>query len=319
MAVVSAQQTAGLQPAAQMPFGTQGMGMFTPIRLIQPQTQEQRQAIDNLVQELQRISPQLFSTAGQSNNQQLAIALPSTGPQPAGPQQQAQPAQQTAPQQIAPAPQAIQFPQTQQTPQAQPVPQAQQAQQTPQAPQALQAQPAQQASQELPPQSQLTPQVEPAAPQAPLVQPTLQAQPPEAAPEPAPTPEQTEATPSLAVSPAATSDSAESDIPLSFALNALFQTASRGSTAEASSDSLPFGLHFDTISTELGSLELESSSGQESTSRHHWPSASSSHTRGSSTSASSALDEWAGLDSSAAKPAVSLVALGLSLLVIYGL
>ncbi|KAJ2648654.1 hypothetical protein IWW40_003718 [Coemansia sp. RSA 1250] len=313
MAVVRAQQTGALQPTAQMPFGAQRMGTFTPIRLIQPQTPEQRQAIDNLVQELQRISPQLFSTAGQSTNQQLAIALPSSL-QSAG----AQPAQQTAT-----APQAAQFPPAQpaqpisQEPplQNQPIPQVQPAQQTPSAQPALQTQapqeqaPQTQAPQEQAPQTQAPQEQAPQAqiPQAPAPQEQApQAQTPQAAPEPSPTPEQPDASPAPAADQETSSDPADSEIPLSFALNALFHTAS--STAETSSDSLPFGLHFDTSSSELGRLEFENSSRESASSR----------TRGSSMG-SSALDEWAGLDSSAARPAVSLGALGLSLIAICGL
>ncbi|KAJ1728675.1 hypothetical protein LPJ72_005357 [Coemansia sp. Benny D160-2] len=70
---------------------------FTPIRLIQPQTPEQQQAIQNLVDELRKASPQLFSNLGQTNGQQIAIALPSATPNapaasvaPAPPPQQPQ-------------------------------------------------------------------------------------------------------------------------------------------------------------------------------------------------------------------------------------
>ncbi|KAJ2039516.1 hypothetical protein H4S03_001646 [Coemansia sp. S3946] len=52
------------------------MNSFTPIRLIQPQNSEQQRAIQSLVQELQKSSPQLFSNIGQPGNQQLALALP---------------------------------------------------------------------------------------------------------------------------------------------------------------------------------------------------------------------------------------------------
>ncbi|KAJ2451349.1 hypothetical protein EV183_003677 [Coemansia sp. RSA 2336] len=286
MTMVSGQQTGALQP---MSLGVQRMSTFTPIRLIQPQTPEQRQAIDNLVQELQRISPQLFSTAGQSNNQQLAIALPSN-PQAAG----AQPAQQTGA-----APQAVQFPQASQQPvtqeqqpvtpqqpvaqQQQPVAQVQPAQQVPPAqptPQASAPQVAPQvAPQELPSQEQPS-QEQPSQEQ------TLQA------PEPAPTPEQPATASSPEVDQETSSDPTDNEIPLSFALNALFHTAS---SREDTSDTLPFGLHFDTSSTELDGLESESSM------------------------SASTLDEWAGLDSSAATPAMSLALLGITLTVICGL
>ncbi|KAJ1999231.1 hypothetical protein GGI04_000617 [Coemansia thaxteri] len=65
-ASVGAQQTAAARP----------MNAFTPIRLIQPQNTEQQRAIQSLVQELQKSSPQLFSNVGQPGNQQLALALP---------------------------------------------------------------------------------------------------------------------------------------------------------------------------------------------------------------------------------------------------
>ncbi|KAJ2539317.1 hypothetical protein GGF49_005295 [Coemansia sp. RSA 1853] len=94
---------------------------------------------------------------------------------------------------------------------------------------------------------------------------------------------------------------------LSFALNALFQTTSSTSTSETWSDSVPFGLHMESDDSELGSLtriDEDSRSGRHSTSHHR------SRSRGSSMSDS---DEWAGLDSSAAHSAMSLVALGLAL------
>ncbi|KAJ2119355.1 hypothetical protein IW147_005935 [Coemansia sp. RSA 720] len=79
------------------------------------------------------------------------------------------------------------------------------------------------------------------------------------------------------------------------------------STSETWSDSVPFGLHVESDDSELGSLtriDEDSRSGRHSTSHHR------SRSRGSSMSDS---DEWAGLDSSAAHSAMSLVALGLAL------
>ncbi|KAJ2505003.1 hypothetical protein GGI11_007159 [Coemansia sp. RSA 2049] len=89
------------------------MAGFTPIRLIQPQTPDQQQAIQNLVDELRKASPQLFSNLGQTNGQQIAIALPSTTPNA--------PAASVAP---APHPQQPQTPQVPQVPQQQEQPQA---------------------------------------------------------------------------------------------------------------------------------------------------------------------------------------------------
>ncbi|KAJ2534120.1 hypothetical protein EV175_007047, partial [Coemansia sp. RSA 1933] len=79
MAVVSGQQQQQQFPGAAS-TGSPNMGGFTPIRLIQPQTPEQQQAIQNLVDELRKSSPQLFSSIGQGNGQQVAIALPPTAP-----------------------------------------------------------------------------------------------------------------------------------------------------------------------------------------------------------------------------------------------
>ncbi|KAJ2745835.1 hypothetical protein GGI20_001836 [Coemansia sp. BCRC 34301] len=86
------------------------MNAFTPIRLIQPQNSEQQRAIQSLVQELQKASPQLFSNIGQPGNQQLALALPmnpapfssSTGATPTS--QAPAPAPAPAPIPVAPSP-----------------------------------------------------------------------------------------------------------------------------------------------------------------------------------------------------------------------
>ncbi|KAI9500436.1 hypothetical protein BX070DRAFT_255126 [Coemansia spiralis] len=92
-------------------FSSPGVNGFTPIRLIQPQTPEQQQAIQNLVQELQKTSPQLFSNIGQpGGQQQVALALPSVAPStPAATPANSQPQQPV---------QGLQGPQTPQAPQA---------------------------------------------------------------------------------------------------------------------------------------------------------------------------------------------------------
>ncbi|KAJ2078283.1 hypothetical protein H4R24_004591 [Coemansia sp. RSA 988] len=113
--VVHAQQT------ATSGAGVPTMGSFTPIRLIQAQTPEQQQAIQNLIQELQRSSPQLFSALGQSSNQQLAIALPGTTVTPSQQvsQQQQQPQQPQQPQlpEQSRQPQPIELPEQSRQPQ----------------------------------------------------------------------------------------------------------------------------------------------------------------------------------------------------------
>ncbi|KAJ2509386.1 hypothetical protein GGI11_005902 [Coemansia sp. RSA 2049] len=88
---------------------------FTPIRLIQPQTPEQQQAIQNLVDELRKASPQLFSNLGQTNGQQIAIALPSATPN--APAASAAPALQPQQPQTPQIPQSPQVPQQQEQPQ----------------------------------------------------------------------------------------------------------------------------------------------------------------------------------------------------------
>ncbi|KAJ2662207.1 hypothetical protein IWW48_001947 [Coemansia sp. RSA 1200] len=124
MAVANGQQQRqfpGITTSGATNFNQPSMSGFTPIRLIQPQTPEQQQAIQNLVDELRKASPQLFSNLGQTNGQQIAIALPSATPN-------------TPTASVAPAPQ--QQPQQPQQPQAlQPqVPQQQEQPQVPQAP-----------------------------------------------------------------------------------------------------------------------------------------------------------------------------------------
>ncbi|KAJ2802282.1 hypothetical protein H4R20_003339 [Coemansia guatemalensis] len=267
--VVRAQQTG--TPGT----GVQAMGSFTPIRLIQAQTPEQQQAIQNLVQELQRSSPQLFSALGQTGSQQLAIALP--GAAATSSQQASQPQQQ-----------AQQASQSQQPQQFQPI----------------------QAAPQLAPVS--TPA---AAPATPVVNPQPPA--PTPVPAPVPLPQATELPPAAAQTPQA-APTADATTPLSFALNAMFRTSSP-QAAETSSDSLPFGLHFDQSDSELGDMHsADSSDGDASITPTHHFSTRHSHTWGSSmhdsSSESDSFDEWAGLDSSAAKPAASLVAVGLALL-----
>ncbi|KAJ2465770.1 hypothetical protein GGI03_002477 [Coemansia sp. RSA 2337] len=92
--VVCAQQTAAGRP----------MNSFTPIRLIQPQNSEQQRAIQSLVQELQKSSPQLFSNIGQPGNQQLALALPMNPLGSFGPSTVIAPASQAPAPAPAPAP-----------------------------------------------------------------------------------------------------------------------------------------------------------------------------------------------------------------------
>ncbi|KAJ2310078.1 hypothetical protein IWW54_003391 [Coemansia sp. RSA 2705] len=191
-AVVSAQQAAPAQPGTQAwqpgaqasQPASQSTGMFTPIRLIQPQTSEQRQAIQNLVQELQRISPQMFSTIGTSNARCRARGIWSNAR-------------------------------------------------------------------------------------------------------------------ARGCRPCAN------------------RSSSSDSSVETSSDSLPFGLHFDSPDSELGSLvdgdlssDSDSSSIRHRSTLHH-----SSHVHGSSMSGSNSFDDFAGLDSPATRPAVSLLAVGLALVV----
>ncbi|KAJ2157193.1 hypothetical protein GGF46_004671 [Coemansia sp. RSA 552] len=276
--VASAQQTPASAPATQL------MNTFTPIRLIQPQTQEQQQAIQRLIQELQRSSPQLFSATGQPGNQQMAIALPpelqgfrqpatavaSNGntAQPVSNGNTAQPVSNGNTAQPAPAP-------------------------TPEAPAP-------------------TPEAPAPTPEAPAPTPEEPASSPEA---PAPSPE--EPAPKAPV-PSQAADSGQdvnAPTPLSFALDAMF----RGSGKETSS-LLPFGLHFDSSTAdELGPISTPEVSSQESSmSEHQWTHHRHSSSRGRGGSGgetgSDSLDDWAGLDSSAATPAMSLVAIGLAVL-----
>ncbi|KAJ2614934.1 hypothetical protein H4S08_001485 [Coemansia sp. RSA 1365] len=270
--VVQAQQTSS--PGTGMP----AMGSLTPIRLIQAQTPEQQQAIQKLVQELQRSSPQLFSALSQTGGQQLAIALPSATGTPS--QQVAQPQQ---PQQLQ-QPQPIQM-----APQPAPV---------------------------------STPVAAPATPES-------NPQPAAPAPVPAPAPAPLPFTNSAELSPTPVAQSSEAvqapqaalatgtSTPLSFALNAMFQTSSPQGV-ETLSDTLPFGLHFDQTESELGDMHSSDSSASDVsiTLTHHF-STRPSPTWGSSihrsSSESDSFDEWAGLDNSAAKSAASLAAVALAL------
>ncbi|KAJ1731624.1 hypothetical protein LPJ61_002446 [Coemansia biformis] len=246
-AAASAQQT--LAPLAQQP----ARNSFTPFRVIQAQTPEQRQAIQNLIQELQRSSPELFAAFGQPGSQQLALAVP--------------PAETTGA-----------------APQASPPPQ----QQSQQQPQQM--------------QSGAAPGAVPVAP------------PPTGAPSAPPFPFSAAAPPAAAsaVPSAATT-------PLSFALNALFPASSQPIQATPS-DSLPFGLHFGSADSELAGLGTPdaSSDGPDQVSsavgQHHASVHPSSRSPGAGSSEPSSFNEWAGLDSSAATPAVTLAAIGLALL-----
>ncbi|KAJ2781651.1 hypothetical protein H4R18_002753 [Coemansia javaensis] len=201
-----------------------------------PQTPEQSQAIQSLVQELQRTSPQLFSSLAQPGGQQLAIALPQLQNTAAA---LAQPSAQPAPQTAQPAP----------------------------------------------------------------TLPTGMA----------PFPAGVLPTAATGTAPTAAGDASvtaeDGPTTLSFALNALFRTTGTADN-EASSDTVPFGLHFDTAETELGALAAlgpRSSSGEKHHTVHHaW-----------GASASESEDEWAGLDSGAAgRPPAALAAVGMALLCI---
>ncbi|KAJ1663580.1 hypothetical protein IW140_004825 [Coemansia sp. RSA 1813] len=260
------QHSPSAAPSGPTNLNTPSMGGFTPIRLIQPQTPEQQQAIQNLVDELRKSSPQLFSSIGQGNGQQVAIALPSTAPNagsaspvsPGAPSSPG-PAQAAQPQQ----PQQLQQPRAPEVPQAPQVPQAS-------APAGL-------------------PETPPATSSAPAGS---------AANTPAPAETEQSAT------------NSDASTPFSFAVNAMFMSpdADDETVGEINEDqTIPFGLRFDPTSAELEETGSESSS-------IHRKHDSSSHSSDSDTDFDF-FDDLSDLDSMAtARAAVSLAAIGFSLL-----
>ncbi|KAI8323466.1 hypothetical protein GQ54DRAFT_332535 [Martensiomyces pterosporus] len=272
-------------------------GSNAPIRLIQAQSPDQQSAIHSLVQELQRTSPQLFQSMGPPGNERVAIALPpdflngghgSASPATAIPAPVPAPAPPPAPAPIPVPP----------TPSKPPVPDAA----APTAPQ-----PATLSPPPAPSLAAISP-FELPTPKAPLMAP------PGLAP--------------ASTNSGAPSSSAAASTPLSFVVNALLQNADSSrphSTGTPATANLPFGLHFDT--TQEGMYDQSSSEdnvsgngGSSSRSEFdasRWldstlPDMASADDMSSSDEPSS--EEESGLSSSASRAAVSLVAIGLSLL-----
>ncbi|KAJ1876747.1 hypothetical protein H4R99_002495 [Coemansia sp. RSA 1722] len=242
----------------------QGLNAFTPIRLIQAQDPEQQRAIQSLVQELQKTSPQLFTNVGQSGGQQqLALAVPTM---PAS----SQPAQQTVPQAM---PQPFQS----QVPPPAPVP-----------------------------ASVPAPAPTPAATPAPA---------PAPAPGPAPVPAPVSSAPTPASTDPSSLMTSTTGLPLNFVANGFMD---HNQMHEHSDDEIPFGLHFDASHSSMDSVWSDESSrhGKPTKGSHgsHQGKPSMSDDDEDLDSISEEYDDLSGLDSSATKVAVSLVAIGVSLL-----
>ncbi|KAJ2459379.1 hypothetical protein GGF42_001506 [Coemansia sp. RSA 2424] len=252
------------------------MNAFTPIRLIQPQNPEQQRAIQSLVQELQKSAPQLFANIGQPGSQQLALALP-MNPVPLSPSVGMTPASQVP----APAPVPAPVPAPAPTP-------------MPVAP------------------SPLLPS--PVAPVAPTAQPFFASSAP-----PAPPPAFTAAAAPPPPPMATSSIGSVASAPFSFAINAMFRSTEDPSPMPTVTTSLPFGLHFDST---WSSSEDWSSGDSDSFSEvssplillstrtrhqiHHSHKTASEH---GSAANSDIEEELSGLENSALKNSMSLVAM----------
>ncbi|KAJ1721506.1 hypothetical protein LPJ53_003966 [Coemansia erecta] len=255
-----------------------GFSQFTPIRLIQAQDPEQQRTIQSLVQELQKSSPQLFSNIGQNGGQQqLALAVPSPL---VGSGQAPAPAPQSLPQQFQPQVAA--------------------------------------------------PSPAPAVAPAPAPVPTPQA-PPAPVPAPAPIPSSMPTMTDSAVGTSqATPLASGTNLPLNFVVNGMSAVDTVG---ELPADSLPFGLHFDASHSSLEDDDNESNDMWSDSHGHHASHSSGKSSKGPHTAhrsrsgtgssgdemdgMSDNYDDLSGLDSSATKTAMSLVAIGLSLLGVF--
>ncbi|KAJ2835796.1 hypothetical protein J3B02_006539, partial [Coemansia erecta] len=257
----------------------QGLNAFTPIRLIQPQDPEQQRAIQSLVQELQRTSPQLFSNVGQNGGQQqLALAVPTMS------------AGGILPAQTVPRPFQSQVPPPAPAPAPAQVP---------------------------------VPAPTPAVTSAPSPAPS-----PAPAPVPAPVPASSAPVPSAAEPSTASTASTSAppalmagttNLPLNFVVNGMQDSNTMHEQTE--NGGLPFGLHFDASHSSTEVWSDESSWHGKPTKGSHGGHRSKTHLGSSGEdddsdidSVSEEYDDLSGLDSSAAKVAVSLVAIGVSLL-----